>query len=127
MSISERATAALAPKEMSEKDRPLSEQYRIVARAWIDADAAARILEELKTTRMESMKQGLIAKEGDMPDSHAERRVKANPEWEDYIRQMVDTRTEANRRKLQLEYIRMRFAEMQDANATSRAEMKMSR
>lgn len=114
-------------KDMPEDERPLSEQFRIVAKAWVDADAKARLLEEMKTTRMEQQKQDLINSEGDMPDSHAERRVKATPEWETYLSGMVEARTQANLRKAQMEFLRMRFTEWQDANASARAEMRLGR
>lgn len=124
MSIAERAIAAA---EIPEHERPISEQFRIVAKSWVMADASARLLEEMKTTRLEQQKQRLIEVEGDMPDSHAERRVKATPEWETYIQGMVDAKTEANMRKAQMEFLRMRFTEIQDANASARAERRLSR
>jgi hypothetical protein len=49
--------------------------------------AAASLQEELKTTTPEKWKNELIQAGGDMPDSDAERRVKAQPRWEEYIRQ----------------------------------------
>lgn len=113
--------------EIQADERPISEMYRIVAKKWVDADAAARLREELKTTTLEQQKQDLIEREGDMPDSHAERRVKAGAAWEEYIHGMVDARTDANRLKVQLEYIRMKFSEHQDVNASARAEMRMTR
>ena len=57
MSISERATPKIA--EIPEADRPLSEQWRIAARQWVDAEAAAQLLEDLKTTSLEQFKQQL--------------------------------------------------------------------
>jgi hypothetical protein len=113
--------------ELPQQERPISEEYRLVAKRWIDADAAARLREEMKTTSLEQMKQNLIEKQGDMPDSHAERRVKAGKDWEEYIRQMVEARTDANRLKAQLEYVRMKFSEHQDFNASARAEMRLGR
>lgn len=113
--------------EMPRSERPISEEFRIIAKRWVDADAAARLREELKTTTMEQMKQDLIETEGDMPDSHAERRVKASEKWSEYIHQMVEARTDANKLKAQMEYIRMKWNEVQDANASARAEMRLSR
>jgi hypothetical protein len=49
--------------------------------------AAASLQEDLKTITLEQWKTELILAGGDMPDSHAERRVKAQPRWEEYIRQ----------------------------------------
>lgn len=120
-------TATASISALPQQDRPISEEYRLVAKRWIDADAAARLREEMKTTSLEQMKQNLIETEGDMPDSHAERRVKAGKDWEEYIRQMVEARTDANRLKAQLEYVRMKFSEHQDFNASARAEMRLGR
>ena len=98
-----------------------SEQYRIVAKEWVDADAAASLLEELKSATLSQQMQAL----GEMPVSKAEMKTKASPEWKSYIESMVEARKRSNKLKAQLEYIRMRFAENQSAEATRRAEMKL--
>jgi hypothetical protein len=113
--------------DIPQRERPLSEQFRIVAKSWVQADASARFHEEFKTTKLEQLKQALIESEGDMPDSHAERRVKSSPDWESFIREMVDARTDANLKKAQMQFLQMRFTEWQDANASQRAEMRLSR
>ena len=100
---------------------PLSEQFRIVAKKWVDADAAANMLEESKSAFLSKSMADL----GDMPVSKAEMSVKASQPWQDYISQMVDARKNASLLKVQLEYIRMRFSEWQSVEATRRAEMKL--
>lgn len=105
---------------MSE-DRPISEQFRIVAKQWVDADAAASILEETKSATLSQKMADL----GDMPVSRAEMTVKASPEWKHFIGGMVEARKTANRLKVQLEYLRMRAGEQSSAEATRRAEMKL--
>ena len=130
MSIAQRAIEASGKHivhDVAHDDRPLSEQFRLVAKAWVQADASARFHEEFKTTKLEQLKHKLIEVEGDMPDSHAERRIKADADWETYIRAMVDARTEANLKKAQMQFLQMRFTEWQDANASARAEMRISR
>lgn len=113
-------------QEMPRQERPLSEQYRLTANAWVDADAAARLLEELKTTKLEQEKTKLFERHGEMPDNRAERIVKASPAWELFIKQMVEAKTEANRLKAQLAVISMRERELADRNATIRAEQRLS-
>jgi len=108
---------------MPERDRPLSEQYRVVAKKWVELDGAARMLEETKSAVLSQMMKAL----GDKPAAHAERDVKASGEWKEFIASMVETRTKANLAKVQLEYIRMKASEWQSLNATSRAELRMSR
>lgn len=100
---------------------PFSEQYRIIAKQWVDADAAANLLEECKTP---TLSQKMVAL-GDMPVSRAEMLVKASDEWHNYIKVMVEARKRANLLRAQKDYIEMRAHEYQSAEATKRAEMKL--
>jgi hypothetical protein len=124
MSNAERALRA-AMHTVPAKEQPISEQFRIVAKQWCDADAAASLMEELKTTTLEKMKSDLIERNGPTPDNTATRLAKCNSEWTDYLAQMCKHRAEANRLKCQMEYIRMRHREWIGADATARAEMKL--
>jgi len=99
----------------------ISEKFRIIAKRWVDADSAANMLEETKTSVLAKRMADL----GDMPVSRAEMTVKASDEWHEYIRTMVDARTAAARLKVQMEFIRMQFHEWQSHEATRRAEMKL--
>jgi hypothetical protein len=102
-------------------DKPLSEQYRIVAKKWVDADGAANMLEETKSAVLSKMMVDL----GDMPVSKAEMQVKASDAWREHITQMVEARSQASLLKVQMEYIRMKFHEWQSHAANRRAEMKL--
>lgn len=102
---------------------PWSEQFRIVSKDWVDAEAAASLLEDTKSAFLAQK----IAELGDMPVNRAEATVKASPEWVDYVRKMIDARKAANRRKVQLEYLRMKFTEWNSAEASQRAEMRLTR
>jgi len=61
-----------------------------------------------------------------MAVSKAEMQVKASSEWSDYIGKMVRAREQASLLKAQLEFIRMKFSEWQSAEASKRAEMRLS-
>jgi len=100
---------------------PISEQFRVIAKKWVDADSAANMLEETKSAFLNQ----LMLSQGDMAVSKAEMIVKASPEWKEYVEGMVNARKAANLSKVQLEYIRMQFYEWQSHNATRRAEMKL--
>lgn len=100
---------------------PWSEQYRITAKAWVDADAAACLLEETKSAVLSR----LMIQQGDMPVSRAEMNVKSGKEWGDFIESMTDARKNANLLKVKLEYLKMKYHEYQSANATARAEMRL--
>lgn len=106
---------------MTESNLPISEQYRIVAKQWVDAEAAASLLEDTKSAVLSQRMSAL----GDMPVSKAEMNVKASAEWSEFIEKMVEARKLANRLKVQLEYLRMRSGEWQSSEATKRAEMKL--
>ena len=100
---------------------PLSEEYRISAKAWVELDAAANMLEESKSAVLSRM----MSDEGDMPVSRAELNVKASKEWQEYIKNMVEARGKANLAKVKLEWIRMRHSEQQSHEATARAERRL--
>lgn len=102
-------------------NEPISEQYRVAAMAWVDQDAAARLLEETKSAFLSTRMKAL----GDIPASHAEREVKSSPAWEDFIAKMVNQRTGANKAKVQVEYLKMKAIEHQSFAATKRAEMRL--
>lgn len=100
---------------------PLSEQFRLAAKDWVEKDSAASMLEECKSAVLSHRMAAL----GDMSVNKAELTVKASAEWHDYITKMVNARTAANLAKVKLEWIRMRHSEYQSEEATKRAEMKL--
>lgn len=102
-------------------DVPLSERFRLAALSWADLDNAARMLDEGKTTYLAQQKAML----GDIPDSHAEKQVKAGEPWAKYIKDMVRTKTAANKARIEVDYLKMLFQEWQSAEANARAERKM--
>ncbi len=101
-------------------DTPVSEQYRLAALDWVAMDAAARMLDEGKTTYLAQQK----ALHGDIADAKAERLVKSSPEWADYIKKMVNTKTTANRQRVECDYLKMRHMERSSEEANARAERK---
>lgn len=121
MTISSRATAGIA--QMPEHERPLSEQFRLVAKEWVELDGAARLMEESKTAVLaQRMKQ-----QGDKPAAHAERDAKSSTEWLDYLTKMVDARTRANLAKVKMEWLRIKERELDRSDWAQRTERKMQR
>jgi hypothetical protein len=102
-------------------DPLLSEQFRIVAKAYVDADSAASLLEETKSAVLARMMLSL----GDMPVSRAEMQTKASSEWVEFVTNMVKAREKAAFLKVKMEYIRMKFSEWQSIEASKRAEMRL--
>ncbi|RZN19496.1 hypothetical protein [Bradyrhizobium sp. Leo121] len=102
-------------------NQPISEQFRLAAKDWVEKDSAANLLEETKSAVLSQMMTRL----GDVPVSHAERSVKSSEEWLDFVKKMVRAREAANLAKVRCEYIRMKFQEWSSYNATKRAEMRL--
>lgn len=100
---------------------PISEQYRLTAKEWVEADAAASLLEETKSAVLAQH----MAAMGEMPVSKAEMAVKSTTQWHQYLSEMVEARKRANLLKVKLEWVRMKFMEWNSENATRRAEMKL--
>lgn len=120
------STAARAISSMPEREQPISEQFRIVARQWSDEDAAACLLEEMKTTTLEEIKTKISAGT-DMAENRSERLAKCSPEWREYVEKMCHHRARANRLKMQMKYLEMRFQEQQGQQANARHEARLSR
>jgi hypothetical protein len=100
---------------------PLSEQYARKGALWVDAEAAASIMEQTKTVVMSQKVKAL----GDMPSSRAEHIVRATPEWEQFIRDMVEARRMANQYKVDMQVLRMRNSEWIGEDANRRVEAKL--
>ncbi len=100
---------------------PWSEQYRIIAKSWVDAEAAASLLEDTKSALLAERMSAL----GDMAVSKAEMTVKASQEWRYNLAAIALARQAANRLKVQLEYLRMKFSEWQSHEATKRTEARL--
>ena len=107
--------------DIYEYDVPLSEEYRIAAHKWVDLDNAANLLEKSQSaflaTLMATAEAPSVAK--------AEMSVKSGEEWKAYIQKMVHARYQASKAKIDLEVVRMRFQEVQSAEANKRAEMRL--
>lgn len=99
----------------------LTEQYRLASVDWIDKDAAARLLEEFKPVELARLK----SLHPDFTDAKAERIVRASEGWANFIRKMIDARTDANRAKMRLKIQEMEYFQRQSADATARSERRM--
>lgn len=102
-------------------NRPLSEIYSEIGASWVDADAAANLLEDCKSAFL-SQKMLLHP---DVAVNKAEMLVKGSREWEDYIHKTVAARKRANLLKVQMETIRMRFSEWQSQEANERVQARL--
>ena len=102
-------------------NKPISEQYHEIATKWVDADAAANILEEAKSA---TLSQRMLAYPL-FAVNKAEMTVRGSPQWTAYLTKMVDARKQANLLKVQIEYLKMRHSEWQSEEANRRLEQKL--
>lgn len=112
--------------EIATYERQLSEQYRLAAETWYDADRAAHLLEELKSATLESLKGDFIKADPKLDENRAERLAKTSPEWRSYIERMVRSRAAANKARARMKQLEMMHSEWLMKNAAARAERKMS-
>src|SRR5262245_966347 len=119
------AMANSSIRELPRDQRPLSEQFRLMSKQWADADNAAHLMDEMKTTVLAQKKNALIEANPKMSDAAAERIVKASPEWAQYIKEMCGNRSRANVMRQHLKYLEMRHREWISADANARKEMAL--
>lgn len=102
-------------------NEPISEVYARIAAEWVDAEAAATLLEETRSATFSQM----VLQQGDIPVNRAEHIVKGSAMWMDYNKKMVAARKLANLKKVQMEQVRMRHWEAQSENANRRVEARL--
>lgn len=106
-----------------DSNKPLPEFYGEIGDQWADADAAASLLEDLKSAflsqkMMEHTVHGVAL-------NKAEMLVKASREWTDYIQKTVATRKNANKLKVKLEQIKMEHMKWQSEQANERVQARL--
>jgi len=119
-SISQRAVQAA---EMPERDRPLSEQYRLASKDYVKAKSIAKLAEDLKPSKFSE----LINLRADMAVSRAEHAVRASQEWKDYVASVVASVEAADMARAKVKWIEMRFQEWVMQQAGARKEREMGR
>lgn len=100
--------------------RPQSEIYQEAYERWVSLDAKARMLEDTKSIVFSQLCTDFA---GDFPGysvSKVEMKVKASDRYEQFVRSMVDARTEANKAKVAVEVARMKYWEQSQDRADER-------
>lgn len=100
-----------------------SEKYRLAGEDWSDKDAAANLLEDLKSAMMAQWQTEL----GDIPVNRAEQIVKASARWIKYVTDAVEARRVANWALVNRKTIEMRAMEQHSVEANQRTELKVLR
>lgn len=133
-SISQRA---LQPREMPERERPLSEQYRIAGDEWVEAKFKRDKIKGLKNTMLERMKRDLVEqsdrdradglRQKSLTNAEAERLVEMSTEWEQYILGLAEAERDTESAWIKCQELEMAFGEWQSREANARKERQMGR
>ena len=111
--------------EEASSNYPISERFRIVAKAWVEADEAASLMEETKSAIISQMIGKVIEGNFNLPFNKAELAAKSSEEYKEFITSMVHLRGKANLLKVKMEYLRMQFQEWSSHEANARAEKRL--
>lgn len=120
--ISQRAVGAMA-----EREKPISELYRICGEEWADAHAAASLLEETKSADLAKRINDYIGQHGPIAFNRAEAAVKGSDEWIDHCRNIIHLRHRADKLRVRMKSLEMRFQDWMNANANNRHEARLGR
>ena len=114
--------------EMPQHERPLSEQYRIVAHQFADAFGRASFMENTRSGMLARMTKKIIATSNEkISRAAAESEARASDEWFEFNENLAKAKERVEILRAQKKYIEMQQWEMTDANANVRTERRMSR
>lgn len=101
--------------------RPASEIWHEAAQRWVDAEAAANLLEETKSAILSQM----MSRSNATSVAAKELSVKAGQEWYQYVERIAAARKAANKAKVEAEFLKMVYWERQSVEANHRAEARL--
>lgn len=127
--ISERASRAIQPREMSERDKlkHISEMVRLAELRWVKANAEADLLEEKKSIFVAEGKLNMKASGLASSLSAAEDMVRASETYKEFIANMIESRRTANELKAEWRALERDYYIGQSMEAHERAQMRMAR
>ena len=110
-------------RDMPERERPISEEYRIASKEAVRLKSVAKLAEDLKQSRFAE----LMLAHNDLAVSRAEIAVRASKEWQDYVRSVCAAHEAADYAHKRVKWIEMRFQEWVMEQAHARHERQMGR
>lgn len=133
-SISQRA---LQTRDMPERERPISERFRLAGDEWVEAKFKRDKIKGLKNTMLERMKRDLVEqsdrdradglRQKSLTNAEAERLVEMSTEWEQYILGLAEAERDTESAWIKCQELEMAFGEWQSREANARKERQMGR
>ena len=117
--------SASLTREIPNRERSISERYRLAGDIWVTAKAKSDLADEHKTIIFAQIKTDLLAADPKLSETKAERLARITDQWSEFVSSMVELRRAANKARHDLACIEMEFREWQSRNASARAEMGM--
>ena len=112
--------------EMPQIERPLSEQYRIVAKRFAEAYGQATFMENTRTGTLARMVKKIIAESNEkISQAKAENEAKASEEWFCFNDELAKAKERVEVLRAQKKHIEMQAWERTNADANKRKEMGM--
>lgn len=125
MSISSRAQATIA--EIPERERPISERYRILAAEYRKTSKAAKLFDENKKRELASLIKLVREASPEIPHNRAEVEAMSTPAWGEYIANMVQAEVDADYLKHMMKALEFEHSEWVMETANARRERNMGR
>lgn len=126
--ISERA---LGIREVPEKDRPVSEVFRLQGEAWAEAAHDALINKLLKDTFFERLRQSIYDEQIEAGNkismNEAGRIATMSSEYEGYLRNLAAKKLEEDRAWVKRKSVEFGFDDLQNRDANARRERDIGR
>ncbi len=110
---------------MPEKDKPISELYRLAALDYADAYSAWYLMSEMKATQLAGLKQYEMDMDPTLTAAKAEHKARNRLDWIEYIKTMAENNRNRLKAAALMKSIDMRHTENAQANAAARNERKM--
>lgn len=126
MSISERATASIQPMRRDPNDLGrLREEWRLLAKQWVEAQSRADEFEEGRKMLMDELTLALV--KAGTAVTRAEKEARVSEQFKAYMRKAHDAKRAANDIRIDMKNAELAYWERNNAEATERAERRMSR
>lgn len=125
MTISERAKAGVT--EIAQKDRPISERYRLLAAEFRKMNKAAKFYDENKKRELNRLILDVRKDDTSIPHNRAEVIASSTDEWGEYLRNMIQAEVDADYLRHMMKALEIEHSEWMMATADARRERHMGR